>query len=288
VNCYPTFIPFAEDWLLAIRQVSPMWFNDAMVLVSTLCNESGYIFLVLCGLSLGLPRMRHMLYLFLFSAVLNTFLKGWVAECRPLVPHLMSADGFSFPSGHAQAAATFWGFWAFVGRKSHLWLWAIFVTVLVGFSRNVVGVHYVHDVIVGAILGLLLAWVFYRKGTMSRILFSSESLPSQLLWAVLWAGGFWVVQDAGNHDFIRAWSAFVGLILALEVTRSWRPHPKSLAARTQFFILSWCAVFVGIVLLKKVFLSFGLTHPAFAGVRYGVGVFGALVLPAGFFHFRAR
>jgi undecaprenyl-diphosphatase len=68
-----------------------------------------------------------------------------------------STDPHSFPSGHAARAFMI----ALLGTLLApgwlaliLWFWA----PLVAFSRVTMGVHYLSDVIVGAILGILVAW----------------------------------------------------------------------------------------------------------------------------------
>lgn len=68
-----------------------------------------------------------------------------------------STDPHSFPSGHAARAfmiATLGTLLAPGWLALVLWLWA----PLVAFSRVTMGVHYLSDVLVGAILGILVAW----------------------------------------------------------------------------------------------------------------------------------
>jgi membrane-associated phospholipid phosphatase len=79
---------------------------------------------------------------------------------RPPVPHLTSATGWAFPSGHtAAAAATYAALALLLGRgrrwtvKAWLGTAAAAVVVAVGSSRVLLGVHWVTDVIAGAALG---------------------------------------------------------------------------------------------------------------------------------------
>lgn len=102
------------------------------------------------------------------SALLNTIVKAAMARTRPpTVGGLASADGFAFPSGHAQGAvATYtaivlvvgWQIWQ-PGRRGRVTS-ATAVTLLVaavGFSRVLLGVHWPTDVVGGWLLGS--AWV---------------------------------------------------------------------------------------------------------------------------------
>ena len=91
------------------------------------------------------------------SSIVVYLLKHWIARPRPFMVlpdvRLLEADkmGFAFPSGHAVnvfLAATI--FSAFFRRN------ALFFTIatLVAFSRIYLGVHFVSDVIWGAIIGM--------------------------------------------------------------------------------------------------------------------------------------
>lgn len=75
---------------------------------------------------------------------------------NPEFTPLVSASGFSFPSGHATAffaLATAVYFW----NKKMGYVFYVFAT-LIAFGRVFVGVHYPLDVLGGAVLGIGLAW----------------------------------------------------------------------------------------------------------------------------------
>jgi undecaprenyl-diphosphatase len=87
---------------------------------------------------------------------------------RPeLALRLIDEDSFSFPSGHSVFAAVFFGMLAVLAwrlaRIASPWVRAAIVTscmllmALIAASRVWLGVHYVSDVVGGAVLGL--AWV---------------------------------------------------------------------------------------------------------------------------------
>lgn len=92
--------------------------------------------------------------------LLNNMLKLIVQRERPSVLRLVSAHGYSFPSGHTVAATSAWLAIAFVvGRDRSRTVRAFLVGVAaliatsVAVSRALLGVHWVTDVIAGLAIG---------------------------------------------------------------------------------------------------------------------------------------
>jgi membrane-associated phospholipid phosphatase len=107
-----------------------------------------------------------------WAAVLNGFIKltagvyrPWIrnAELIPVVSAVQGASGYSFPSGHTARAIATWGGLAVVNRN-HLLLrnCCIAVFLLIGFSRNYLGVHTPQDVIASLVIGSMLLLISYR------------------------------------------------------------------------------------------------------------------------------
>jgi membrane-associated phospholipid phosphatase len=93
------------------------------------------------------------------NVIANT-VKALVERERPPVPHLAASSGFSFPSGHAAAAAATWAAVVLVlgrGRPLRVKAWlaagAAVIAAAVAGSRVLLGVHWLTDVIGGAALG---------------------------------------------------------------------------------------------------------------------------------------
>lgn len=108
------------------------------------------------GLHLGLVST--------ISLFLNGFLKNLFQVPRPFVAHpeiaekaafIQTAGGYSFPSGHAQGATTFWGYLTTVVPASWFKAVAILVILAVSFSRVFLGVHYLSDVLAGMAVALV-------------------------------------------------------------------------------------------------------------------------------------
>lgn len=69
---------------------------------------------------------------------------------------------FGFPSGHASGAVALWGGLAVIFRKRALAWLAFFFVALVAFTRLYLGVHFLADVLGGALLGGLVLFTSWR------------------------------------------------------------------------------------------------------------------------------
>lgn len=103
---------------------------------------------------------RYLILSLGLSLCVNALLKDLVQAPRPFwqpgapeALRLETATGYSFPSGHSQAAATLYT--ALALRISKRWVKAVLAALIlgVGFSRLYLGVHYLEDVIAGVLLG---------------------------------------------------------------------------------------------------------------------------------------
>ena len=105
--------------------------------------------------------------LLLISGGLSNLLKFSFHSPRPFwvssqVKGLAEGLGFGFPSAHAQNAAVIWGLFATSRKKTWIKYAAILLIILIGLSRLILGVHYLHDVIVGWIVGAILLFIFIK------------------------------------------------------------------------------------------------------------------------------
>ncbi len=93
-----------------------------------------------------------------FAKVTACVYRPWILDSRvhPVKEALSGAAGYSFPSGHATAATTFFGGIVIRGKSSKaLNIALICCLILVAFSRNYLGVHSILDVIFGFIFTLI-------------------------------------------------------------------------------------------------------------------------------------
>jgi undecaprenyl-diphosphatase len=111
----------------------------------------------------------------LSSLLLMFGLKNLFGRERPLIPLLESADGLSFPSGHALMSVTFYGMLIYIvwhSIKDQRLKWTLIIGLLamihlIGFSRIYLRVHYTTDVLAGWAMGFL--WLFISLKSLRQI-----------------------------------------------------------------------------------------------------------------------
>lgn len=113
--------------------------------------------------------------LIIISSLSNLFivdpLKYLIKEPRP-ENSLIIENSFSFPSGHSYSAVAFYGLLTYLLYKKYKNIYIpIFGTIfilLIAYSRYYLGVHYLHDIIAGLLLGLtwlIISLCFYHSRT---------------------------------------------------------------------------------------------------------------------------
>ena len=105
--------------------------------------------------------------------------KYWIARARPAVePHLVVVQTSSFPSGHATSSMIFYLTVALALTVGSRWhrpaaAAAVLLSLLIGLSRVMLGVHWPSDVIGGWSFGLL--WVLLTIRRAERAMSDNRS-----------------------------------------------------------------------------------------------------------------
>ncbi len=134
------------------------------------CTFLGAEILVLIGIALFLAaavsRRVHLAIIvalvLIAGALFTEVVKELVARPRPTANPLVSAPGYSFPSGHTLNSTVTYGILALVAWRSRLSLavrravliLAVILPVLIGLSRIALGVHWPTDVLAGWLAGV--------------------------------------------------------------------------------------------------------------------------------------
>jgi undecaprenyl-diphosphatase len=168
--------------------IGPDWFEEMVRDVTALGSYAFVIIIVSAAIGYLLLMRKYGLALLLLAAeaggmLFSTLLKELFDRPRPDLEHAARVFTASFPSGHATlSAVTFLTLGALLTRvtaerKSKLYFMAtaIVLTLMVGFSRLYLGVHYPSDILAGWCIGsawAVLCWGgalwLQRRGDVER------------------------------------------------------------------------------------------------------------------------
>ncbi|MBQ8093787.1 MAG: phosphatase PAP2 family protein [Clostridia bacterium] len=175
--------------------------------------------------------------------------RPWIRDSR-IIPYgnsITTATGYSFPSGHTMNATSIFGGLAVRGdMPGVLRITAGLIVLLVGFSRNFLGVHTPQDVLVGMILGSLVLALVYRLMN-------------------------WVDKNPGKDWLVAA----VGLVLAIAVAvyAAVKPYPMDYDAEGKLLVdgakmandtfkgCGWCIAFLVGWVMERRFAGFSTDVP---------------------------
>jgi membrane-associated phospholipid phosphatase len=154
-----------------------------------------------------------------FSMVFNNTLKEIVDAPRPFseypnrVENLRptTSSGNSFPSGHTQLFSTFLYGAAYYLKKKWVFIVASILVFLMMMSRIYLGVHYLEDVVVAAIIGLILAYTihyFYNK------IYENQKLLHKI-YIIIIVISLPITLILGSEDLFKGFGMLSGMAVAV-------------------------------------------------------------------------
>ncbi|WP_298670256.1 phosphatase PAP2 family protein [uncultured Sphingomonas sp.] len=177
--------PFGFDRaiILALHEAGPMWLRHAVIDVTALGGVTVLAFVVAATTGLLLVRRLWLTAALVVAAttigsLVVDVLKTIFSRPRPeIVDHIVAANGYSFPSGHAaNSAIVYLTIAALVsqvtrGHATRLYIALIAGTLVaaIGLSRVYLGVHWPSDVLAGWSFGTLWALGCWSIGAKARM-----------------------------------------------------------------------------------------------------------------------
>lgn len=216
---------WGSNFILALQTLRSPLLDAFFVGCSFLADEKFFLLLVpVIWWTAGVRRGLLLCTLALLTGYVNNFLKEWVALPRPfvggLVPALVHAEGYSFPSGHSQLGASMWSALYLMRPSFALGIFATAAVLFSGLSRSYLGVHYPSDVLIGWTLGvtIAIAWIpaaGRAGGLLDRYREWYFAGANALAWGLAIAMPFFLLWTVGSGDGIRVLGLALGLALTL-------------------------------------------------------------------------
>ena len=189
------------------------WLKWPMMAITALGYEEFFILLLptiywcvdqLIGLRVGMVLLLGNMFNTFFKFLLHNPRPFWISDKVKALSHETS---FGMPSGHAQIAASVWGWLAVEVKKRWFSIVSLVIIFLIGLSRIYLGVHFLTDVLLGWLLGGLLVWAFSAWWKPVGDWLGKRSLTGKLLLALAstvvmlllilgarWLGRGWVMD----------------------------------------------------------------------------------------------
>lgn len=148
----------------------PRWFR--ILVIATTRMGDGWVWYMLGGILLAFGGLQRFLAVAsgasatLAGVIFFRAIKGVSRRKRPceIEPHCWSSilppDKYSFPSGHAISAFAIALSIGFFYPEIQILL--LLLAVLIAASRIVLGMHFLSDVLAGALIGSLLGWASFH------------------------------------------------------------------------------------------------------------------------------
>lgn len=165
-----SFIPKFDFFILSkIMKIRRKTLTNFLKIISKLGDWWLWTIFTIVIIPLKLELGILLLSALILQVALQKTIKNIVTRRRPYIKYrveikrlIVPPDRYSFPSGHTSGAFTV--FFSFLNFYPEISIILLIISLLIGFSRIYLGVHYLTDVIFGIIIGFIsteIAKVFY-------------------------------------------------------------------------------------------------------------------------------
>lgn len=234
-----------------------------LMTVITMMAETLFISSIVAALywCVDKTKSKRLAWMIFCSTGINGVVKNIIKMPRPFQVGVVSpirvqtATSYSFPSGHTQAATSFWGGSMIVLKsKPVIWLGSIMIA-LTGLSRMYLGVHWPMDIVGGILFGfasiLIANKLLNEKGEVTKWHVVGTSIAFIL-----------VLLFNADADLYKAIASLWGFALGAYLEQKYIDFKPNQPARIQAVkvMIGILGIIVFQVGLKKVFPSYKVLH----------------------------
>jgi membrane-associated phospholipid phosphatase len=219
------------------------------------------------------------------SVWINLGLKFLLAQPRPFWPAydpsvgIITESANGLPSGHAQISLTLWVIAASWFGKKWAYAAAVLISLLVGFSRLYLGVHFPTDLLGGWVLGALVLTAYFLFSGRIQTALQRGGPRVQMIASA--AAAFIMILYRPSTEMLMPGAVVLGLGLACSVTAN-RIHFRSASVfgrRGIAKLLSMAGRFItGIAGIVILFVLFNRIEPERGNAQYPLFFFLRFVL----------
>lgn len=200
----------------------------------------------------------------------GTFLENWLVSKENAL-ELVSEN--STPSGHAMSSSAFYGFLAATTKSKLAMIIFLAIILLVGASRPYLAVHFIEDILLGWLFGLLLVVVVLKQSSKLSELWNNLSLLKKALLILLGSLFLWVstFYINGGHianqplPFVGYLGFLMGVCIGYELEQvhiNFNPKSKSWPLKIIRWLLTIVLVMIPVIILDELFADIW-TEPTF-------------------------
>lgn len=213
-------IPFNQEFITELSEHRTEWLTSLFRFFSELGNVEGYLIIIALLFTVFNKRLGIYTSLVALSTiVVNHLIKISIKNPRPFVVSNEYAEAwgvsehraveliteFSTPSGHAMTAAAFFSF-LYLRIKNKFIRVACVSTILgIGLARPYLGVHFFEDVLLGWLLGFVLAFIAHKYINVFWEKWLRLSFIKHCIYTAIVVAGLWclilLIEDRSITEF---------------------------------------------------------------------------------------
>ncbi len=248
--------------ILSIQSISNSTFDMLFKAITNLGSETFYMLIIpIIYWCFSKKNGFRLALLFSLSAFVNLTLKAFFHLPRPSDPSIKmlykeaAAGTVGFPSAHSQGTTTFWSYVVSQAKKRFLLYLGVILVTLVSLSRVYLGLHYLHDVIGGILVGLVVTFIFVKIYNIIGKRLMNLSLPVKITISVCLPLLLFALYHTPNSA--KVFGLLVGMGVGSTLENRYIGFVERASLKIQFLkgLIGLVVLFIIRVMLKEVFPS---------------------------------